>query len=35
LDPASNIMKTLIRNCPFVQEDADAEVDEAALRAFG
>jgi haloalkane dehalogenase len=40
-----NIMKTLIRNCPepmvvagaghFVQEDAGAEVAEAALRAFG
>jgi haloalkane dehalogenase len=39
------IMKTLIRNCPepmviagaghFVQEDAGAEVAEAALRAFG
>jgi pimeloyl-ACP methyl ester carboxylesterase len=40
-----NIMKTRIRNCPepmviagaghFVQEDAGAEVAEAALRAFG
>jgi haloalkane dehalogenase len=40
-----NIMKTLIRNCPtplevagaghFIQEDAGAQVAEAALRAFG
>lgn len=46
LGPAvMNVMKTLIRNCPppmevagaghFIQEDAGAQVAEAALRAFG
>lgn len=43
--PVMTVMRTLIRNCPaplelpnaghFVQEDAGAEIAEAALRAFG